>query len=418
MAEAETQDSEAEEEQETFAWAGQTPHTRIGGNVTGLIYPGQVSSNEEQNDSSFGLILEQPEVQIGTLFVNEQKPSGETMADTVDDDSPSVPTDYRIADVDDRDADFDRDGNLKTGEESTVDGDEANVYVEADDIEEDTIIVWYNGMSAERLGRTLDFNGRPFARWTDDDDPYLVKGLVQVADGWRDGGSSTRSDLNQSGKGPRVVRFPILRNRVEYTEDDDGDIESATLLDEPKPLDITVDLSRFQGGRGYEIHVFDTEALEDELGSLDAELPRNDDGYVDDIDAELEMPYSPRADEVLEQAGYSMAMFTGDGWQDEPTNWSPQSTSEVDRFGIGDDGGSGGESQSSDGLTAKQEQFVEEVVGLLKGSGQTPDEAFDGGIAGLIGKYSSDFDSVPDTDTVRREVYDRVEYLSTDSLEE
>lgn len=400
-------EAESEAEQRTeYAWASQTPDTRIKGTPKSIIYSGRIDDTVAQNDTSFGVVLEDVEVVDGTLWKNQSKPDGETTAEGVDEDE-SRPTDYRIADEDDRDTTV-ANGALVTDENGP------NTYEEADEIEEDAVIVWYNGMSGERLSRVLDFNGRPFARWTDDG--YLVKGLYQVAEGWRDASGDKRSQMKDEGKAPRVVRAPILRQRVEVEYDEDGNVDEAELLDEPNEQELLIDMSRFQGGRAYEIHALDAAEFADEFGNHSADLPRNDGGFVkDDVESELDMPYTPAADEILEQAEYAMHMYTSDGWQNEPDGWTPQSTSEVGSFGVSADGSG---SADTDGLTAAQEQFVNEVVDEVKGTGLEPDEVFDGGLAGLIGKFSDQFDRVPEADEIREEVYARVSHLDPTTLEE
>lgn len=410
MAEAEEQSADAdtdEEQREEYAWASQTPETRIRGKPRGIIYAGRLDDSQAQNDTSFGLIVEDPEVVNGSLWQNQAKPDGGLTSDGVEDGQPR-PTDYRIVDEDDRDTTI-ANGALVTGEEGP------NTYDESDGFEEDTVIIWYNGMSGERLSRVMDFNGRPFARWTDDG--YLVKGLYQPAEGWRDANSDKRSQMKDNGKAPRVARAPILRDRVEVTRDDEGEIENVdvNLDDDFAGDEVLVDMSRFMGGRGYEIHVFDSSQFASEFGNHSAEIPRNDSGYVkDDVESELDMPYTPVADQVLEEAGYRVHMYTGDGWQDEPDDWSPQSTSEVGTFGISTDTEDG----DSDGITAQEEQFIQEIVGEVAGTGLPPSEVFEGGIPALIGKYGDQFDRAPDLETIRREVYTRVSHLDPDELED
>jgi len=67
---------------------------------------------------------------------------------------------------------------------------------------------------------------------------------------------------------------------------------------------------------------------------------------------------------------------------------------------------------------AEHEAFVEEVASELSGSGMRPEEAFDGGLAGLIGKHEGDFTRVPDVDRTREEIYARLDYLDVFDLEE
>lgn len=406
MAEAasESADADTDEERIERPWAQQTPKTRVTGTITGVFYAGQLDEGTAQNDTSFGIVLEDAEVVEGTLYVNEEKPSDGTTADGVGDNQPR-PTDYRIVDEDDRDTTI-ANGAFVTDENGP------NTYEEADGFGEDAVIVWYNGLSGQRIGRVLDFNGQPFAKWTDDpQDPYLVKGLLQPAAEWPDANSDRRSEMAQNGLAPRIARAPVFRERVDVIYDDEGSIEEITVEDEGE-LDAVIDISRWNGGRGYEVHVFDDEEFVAEHGSLDAELPRDSNNIVDS-EAEVDMRYQPLADEVLEQVGYRMHMHTGAGWQDQPANWEPESTSSVGSFGISADTDDG-----EGGFSAEHEAFVEEIVGELSGSGMTPEEAFSGGLAALIGKKEDMFSRVPDVDEVRREVYARLDYLDSADLDE
>lgn len=405
MAEAATEsaDADTDEERIEYPWASQTPTTRVTGTVVDVFYAGQLDESTPQNDTSFGIVLEDPDVVGGQLYVNQAKPEDGTTADGVDDDQPR-PTDYRIADPDDRDTTI-ANGAFVSGEDGP------NTYDEADGFDEDRVIIWYNGLSGQRIGRVLDFNGQPFARWTDDGD-YLVKGLLQPAEGWRDANSDRRSEMAQNGLAPRIARAPVFRERVNVTYDDEGDIEEIT-VDEDGELDAVIDMSRWNGGRAYEVHVFDAESFEAEHGSLDAEIPRDSNGIVDS-EAEVTMRYQPLADEVLETVEYRMHMHTGDGWQDEPAAWEPEPASEVGNFGVSAETADSG----SEGFSAEHEAFVEEIVGELQGSGMTPEEAFSGGLAALIGKHEGDFTRVPDVGEVRREVYARLDYLDPSDLDE
>lgn len=418
MAEAATDSEENSEERETYPWVSQTPTTRIEGTPKRIIYAGRLGDTVEQNSSNFGVVFEDVEVVGGELWVNEAKEDGSTTADAVGDDE-SRPTDYRVLDTDDESVSFDKDGNVESGENGP------NTYVEADSIEEDEVVVWYNGLAGKRVARTLDFNGRPYADWTDDGS-YLLKGLFQPHPEWREEGAN-RSKLADDGKAPRVVRAPILRNAVdiEWGEDEDGNsvLEGVDVdLDDPSEQRVLVQMSR--SGRAYRAYLFDADEFEEEFGSLDAELPRNDDGFVkNDIDSQLEMLYTSAADEVLEEAEYSMHMYTEGTWQNEPEGWTAQSTSEVGTFGVTADAGDSSSSDDDSGLPAAVEQFVDETVSALeqlheqKGDAPTPEEAFEGGIAGLIGQYSEQFDRVPDADVIQVEVYERTSHLDPSDLE-
>jgi len=114
-----------------------------------------------------------------------------------------------------------------------------------------------------------------------------------------------------------------------------------------------------------------------------------------------------------------MHMHTASGWQDEPADWEPSSTSSVSDFGVSVDTETAEAStvEDSGGLTTKQETFVQEVIGELKGTGMAPDEAFQSGLEGLIGKYQDRFDRVPDATDVEEAVYAEVAHLDVDALD-
>lgn len=378
------EDSDSEEGYEPVAWASQTPETRIAGRPVEIIYGGSLDSSEAQNKISFGLALEDPRVVKGTLFRNESRGDDETTAESVGEDEPR-PTDYRIADTEDRETTIVKD-SLTTGESGP------NVYDEVDEFADETVIVWYSGMAAERIARSLDFNGMPFAS---------SYGLFQVANEWRGADGSTRGELKDSGLGPRVARLPLLR----FAVDDDTLVEDF----EAGP-EVLIDISRWQGGRAYEAHVLDAAAFEAEAGSLDADLPRNDSGFVD-ADAEFEFQYNEDAASVLDQAEYGLYIYDGDAWEDGPD-------------GVARGGGTGDfDVQSStpdvgeDGFTDDQREFVTTVVDEITGTGLTPEEAFEGGIEGLIGANTDAFTIVPDADDVLEAVYEQTPHLDVEDLE-
>lgn len=408
--EEETADAEDEsgEERETYLWANQSPTTRLSGTPTGIIYAGDLDDTVAQPSTTFAVEFDGVTVEEGVLFRNEAKPEDGSVKDVIDDDS-TMPTDYRIADPDDSEAAFSRDGKFKTDEESTVDGDGANTYEEVEDgTIDETVIVWYNGLTGQRVGRTLDFNGQPFARWTDEDG-YLIKGLFQSPVGWRDANASERASMAKDGFAPRPARAPILRQRVEPVTDDEGEKVGANLLDEPEEQPITVHLERAQSGNSYRVYLFDTEAFEDEFDTIDAELPRNDDGYVeDDIDSRIEWRYDPHADSVLSQAEYGMHMYTGEGFQDEPEN----AGNDTPDFEISAD------SDDTEGLSQEEADFVEMTVSDLAGTGMDPEERYHDGVEGLIGKNQDEFSTTPDVDAIEEAVYGAVSHLDVDDLEE
>jgi hypothetical protein len=380
-----TEDADEDERIER-AWVSQTPTTRLAGTVTDIVYSGDLSGDEKQNDTSFGIVLQDPEVVDGSLWVNQVKVDDGTTADGIDDDGPR-PTDYRVVDEDDNSTTI-ANGALVTDETH-------GTYDEADGFDDDEILVWYNGMAGERIGRTLDTNGLPFADYTDDGS-YLVKGLLQPAEGWRDARGDKRREMKDNGLAPRVARIPILR-------DDAADER------------VLIDISRYQGGRAYEAHVFDAAAFEDEFGSMDAPLVRNDSGYVEDSESEFEFQYNDGADDVLDEHEVSMRMFNGEGFADEPSGFEPSGSEaggelviEADTTGVTDEQ-----------IAEQYDTFVQTVVDALP-DGQTPNGAFDGGLEGLIDSKSSWFHEVPEGETVediRADIYAQTEWLSVDDVQ-
>lgn len=403
------------EDREEFPWVYQGPGTRITGTPVQLIYGGNLGENVEQNDTSFGVVYEDPSVVNGDLMANDAKPEDGTTADAIEEDEPR-PTDYRLVDVEDDDVKFDRDGNVKTNENGP------NIYDDAESFEEDRVLVWYNGMAGQRLARTLDFNGRPFASFTDGDEPYLVKGLVQVAEGWRDASSSEKGDMVRNGKAPRIARAPILRNEVEL-QFADGDVVGAEYLDEPTDLEILVDLRRAESGRGYRINAFDAEDFEEEFGSLDtpvSEIESNDYGQLE-ADSELGMLYTSGADDVLDAAEYRMSMYEGDGWESAPEGWEPSSQSGTSSFGIGSDGS---EEETKESTDAEIQQFADEIADEISGTGLTITDAFgdenEDGLSFVIEEYGGDRVTTEDAEAIQEAVYGHpdVSHLSPDDLDE
>jgi hypothetical protein len=404
MAEAETE-PDADTEEEQLAWAQQTPTTRIKGVPRGIIFGGTLDSSVAQNgptatgdrSSGFGIVFEDVEVITGTLFENTERDGDDGLTESTDDHG--RPTDYRIADPDDRDATIVK-GSLTTDENGP------NVYDESDAVSDEQTIVWYNGMAGERISRALDFNGLPYARWTDDG--YLVKGLYQAAEEWRGANTDQRQEMKQNGLAPRVARVPVLRW-------DDA------VTDEDAP-EVLVDISRYRGGRGYEAHVFDAEAFEEEFGDLETPVEdiERDDYYQLETDAEFDWRFAEDADEVLDELEIGMRMYTGEGFQDEPADWSASYSSGTGDFEVE----TSTIERDERGLTKEQANFVEMVVGEMQSNedahGKTPNQVFRGGLEGLIERNVEAFDVVPSGDTVetiRRAVYEGVEWLDAEDLD-
>jgi hypothetical protein len=385
------------EEYEPTATGNQSPTTRIEVTPEELFTPQSLDSDDAQNSDTFGLRVSNVESIIGETFVNAEKPDGEPIATVVDEDS-TTPTDYRFADPSDSEASFDREGNFQTDETSTVDGESANTYVEGD--VDGEAVVYYNGMSGNRLGRTLDFNGRPFARTTDDG--YFTGGLYQIHSEWRD--PSNRGQLAGDGKAPRMVRTPRLRD----------DVRNARIL---------IDVTRYQGGRAYELHVFNADAFESEFGSKDhptSEIPRDDYGGLD-CESELEMPYHDNATDVIADEELWVAPYDGEGWETVTDDSLPF-----------DDGGSDFSVSTSvaddtddtvdaeDQYTEITDLIVETMEDTEAAHGKEPSEVFNGGIEGVLQSNEDEFVDYPSdeqVEAIRRDVFSRVPWLTTDTLE-
>lgn len=323
--------TENTEEQEDLAWTNQSPTTRISGTFEGVIYSGELSDREAQNSTSFGVVFSDPQVQNGELFVNQNKADDGTFT-VVDEETGKRATDYRVVDLTDdsvtqteiQGETFVSDRAGQTFESQTAAG-----------FDESQVIVWYNGMAGQVIARALDFNGRPFAEYKRDG--YLVKGLFQVAEGWRNG---DKSSMAKNGLAPRVVRAPIPRADV--------------LGDE-----ISIEIGRWNGGRMYEATVTDSRG--NELG----------------------MEYSENADDILEDSGFRMHLYHGEGFQDKPAN-AQEPARQFDITATAVDGVEDGEDDSG-GLTASQENFIQAASNAAIQAGmQNADDAFNGGIEGLM----------------------------------
>lgn len=352
-AEQQTQDAEQEEEREELAWINQTPTTQISGIPTDIIYAGSLDSYTEQNGTSFGIVLEDVTTPLGELFVNQKKPEGGV---TDEDDKRS--TDYRVVDTADE-------GTTVTelnGEEFVSDRSGAS-FERAESVGEDRVIVWYNGMAGQIIGRALDFNGLPYAEYKNDG--YLMKGLFQFPEGWRD----NRRKCLKANRKPRVARFPILRPDVAGER-------------------ITISIGRYNGGRMYEAHVYEGEGTDGE---------------------EIEMRYADDADDVMAEEGASMALYHGQGWQDEPSNAQSSGDSGGDDFDI--QVGTT-EDADNDGLSETQQAFVNSASQALEGTDLEPDEAFDGGIEGLMDTHGVD----GDVEDIRAALYENVSHLDAADL--
>ncbi|UBF23230.1 hypothetical protein M1M34_gp103 [Haloarcula tailed virus 2] len=343
-----TQESEveaAQDENEEQAWINQKPTTEISGVFKDIIYSGELSERAAQNGTSFGILFEDVEVENGELFRNQNKEDGAFVV--VDEETGKRATDYRVVDLDD--------DKLNTAEVNgeTFVTDRAGQTFEAGSIDssDEDVIVWYNGMAGQVIARALDMNGRPFAEYKEDG--YLVKGLLQVAEGWRDG---NKGAMVKSGLGPRVARAPIPR-------DDHVDTR------------ISIEIGRWNGGNMYEATVTDAEG------------------------DEIEMQYNGDADDVLDAHEYGMHLHHGDGWQDEPANAQKPARQFT---GITADAV---ESEDGEGFSPVQQNFISSVTDAVIETGlRNADDAFVNGVAGLMDQHGVTGDTAALTEEINNNV--------------
>lgn len=388
-------DTDEAEEYEARSIANQSPTTRICVYPTELFTPQSINRDDAQNSDSFGLVVEDVEVVIGDAFENTAREDG-PIAQVVDEGSTSA-TDYRIADANDKDASFDREGNFQTDEESRVGGELANTYTEGSIDGETTI--YYNGRSGNRIARTLDFNGRPFAKTNDDG--YFTGGLYQVHSEWRN--YEQRTKLSNEGKAPRVVREPRLRD----------DVRGEPLL---------IDVSRLDEGRGYEMHVFWADEFVEEFGSDDAsldELERNQYGGFK-TDAELDFPVNDNASQIISDEDIYVAPYDGEGWESITDESLPSGSSTTD-FTVSTSVGGDTTEDPQDQYTEITSMMVDTMEDTEAAHGMEPSAVFDGGIEGVLDANRDAFTQFPDdgqVDAIRRDVFAQVPWLDVETLED
>ena len=461
---ADADNDEAENDNDEFRYYSQVtqhPTTIIEGDIVDIVTK-EVDGEKESTDNSFGVVFENPEVTAGTLWQNDSIPEGfvstseyndtvriavegtdndyvrgqEVTDEVVEqaqerlreagvdvdwddaeyDDLRIGGTDYKVADPDDDEASiqYNSDGE-QTGIDVSGGEFESN---EVGEFDADRIMVWYGGMSGQRIGRALDFNGMPFARFTDpdDSDPYLIKGLFQAPIGWRGDAdveqfdsvpATDRSELARAesrgglGRPPRVVRPAILRD----------DIDGRAFIA----------LGRYDGGQMYETHVGEAMDSYDEFVET-----MNADEDVSDLYEEIELEYNQDADEVLsaefDNPKEVFGLYHGEGWQDEPDNAD---------WGISGDTSGGNfdtpdvevDDDAVDHPTEQEAAFAEGVAEKIAGTGAKPedaifpisdDETVD--IEGLVDHNSDSFQVEPDVDAIREVVYENVGHLDTGDL--
>lgn len=458
-------DAEAESENNDeftyYPQVTQHPTTAIEGDIVDIVTGANIDGDVEDTGSSFGVVFEDPEVVgDGTLWQNRDIPEGFTttaefndtlrlaiegtdndyvrgqevtdekverareaiaghmdidLAEVEDleyDDEKVKGTDFKVADPTDRDADVQEvDGNtlgIDVGG-GVFSSTEADGFGDAD-----RIMVWYGGMSGQFVGRGLDFNGMPFARYTnadDDEAAYLVKGLFQVPIGWRgdtdveeygEVPTTDRSKLaTDLGRPPRVARPPVLRD----------DIDGRAFIA----------IGRYNGGNMHEVHIG---RAEDDYDEFLATLRDNSEPDYDGFD----MKYDQDADETLAAEFDSdgiYALYHGEGWQDEPE--------ETQGWGDGGDSSNGGsfdtpdvdvDSDSVDHPTAQEVEFAEGIAEKIAGTGVSPDDAIfpvegedeNTDLAGVVAANDDQFQVDPDVESIREVVYENTAHLNIEEL--
>lgn len=374
MATAEQQTADEEQEYEERPWVNITPTTRISGVVEELFIP-------QLGESSYGVVISDPEVVVGNLYRNNQKPDGEVTRSVTDEGS-SSPTDYRVADPD-------YTGNnvvgptLVTDEESIVDGEQANQYDETDVFEEDSVVLWLSGMKGDKIVRALDFNGRPYARYTDGGPTY---GFFQAhSDWWAD--DADRGQLASEGKAPKPIRPPILR----------PDLADTTVL-----VDVT---AGEQNANGYIPHfgnVFRRTEFESEFGSVDFptdEMPENQ--YGIDAESRVGLRQADEPEATIEEQSWNYHRMFDASWGSQPPKYAAETTLDTSPDTI-------------DVSMTDEQEFAEEVIGQLSGlEGQisTLDEPYDGGFESLVERNSDALVEGFDVQESRSIVLDEFEWL-------
>lgn len=341
-------ESGTDNEQQQLAWVNQTPTTKLTGEFVDLIYSGDLSSRTAQNGTSFGVVMKNLRVDEGDLYRNQNK-DGDALV-IVDEDEGKRATDYRVADDGDEVEGRGQPSltTIQAGDQ-TILTDRAGQSFEVGELSDDEVIVWYNGMSGQIIGRALDIHGRPFAEYKNDG--YLVKGLLQVAEGWRNG---NKGQMVRDGLGPRVARAPVPRPDLVGNE-------------------VSIEIGRWNGGRMYE-------------------------ATITDVDGEqVDMEYSSDFEENFESHEIGMHLHHGEGWQDKPANAQEPAR----QFNIT----VGGET-NDDGFTAVQQNFITSVTTAVIEAGQrNADDAFMNGVAGLMDQHGVEGDA----DEIRAEINARLE---------
>lgn len=451
MSQSEPESADADADDESFTYypqVKQSPTTVLEGEVTNIVTGADLDSGVEDSGTSYGVVIENPTVEGGSLWKNSNIPEGfDTTSEYNDtvrlaqagddtnyirnqevtdeaieeaqarlddlgvdyennsyDDLKAGGVDYKVADMSDRDTSEDTVEVPTTGEEVTTGfslGSRSYESEQADEFESDTIMVWYGGMSGQFIGRGLDFNGMPFARYTEDG--YLIKGLLQAPIGWRGDAdveqfdsvpSTNRKELaTDLGRPPRTARPPLLRE----------DLDGRTFIS----------IGRYNGGNMYEVHV--GRAMDDYTEFLET-VRNNEEPEYDEIDMRYDQNPEERLAAEFDDASGIYALYEGEGWQSEPDNAQSMlgdEGSDTDGSSFDIDDGTDDDESGVEHPTDEETTFAKMVAEKLAGRDVGPDEAFSGvgGLEGLVENNQDNFEQETDLEAIRTEVYTYTDHL-------
>lgn len=321
-------------------------------------------------------------VEAGVLDTAEQADEIETsetpqegLTATLDGDTISGSgSDFKIANTDDRST------SVKKVDSTTLGVDVGGGTFDSERVESldvDKLMVWYDNMSGERVGEVLDFNGRPSVRYKDDG--YLVKGLLQKPIGWRgDADLEAHDDVPTTDRGKLKNEFgrqPRVARRPILRDGARGEeifIHRFRPSADSRMVFANVGLN--EGDWTAEEYI---EARDTALDS-DASIEEQVDGL-----SMLYPRYEPDPEPVLERefgGGDVYSLYHGPGWQQQPENSMDElqtdrsEPNEGASFDVPDVGGDGGR---GDGPTEAEQQFATDVAEQLAGTSVTDTQVID-----------------------------------------
>lgn len=429
---AETNDADDGDEFDYIPQVNQSPRTIIEGEVVDLVGPSNLDA--EQPRTSFGVVYEDPEVITGDVWLNRNVPDGFVSTREINDTikvAAAEEGDYvGSIEVEDGDVEAARDRlseyveglddyevgdwdemaqtndygvpvagvngtDIKVADSSdaettvqevdgTVLGVEINGSMFSGERGElpDRVMVWYNSLSGQFLGRALDFNGLPFAGY--DANGEKTHGLFQVANGWREANRSKRGEMASNGKAPRVTRPPILRDDIDR-----------------------IGVEIYRSGQAYYINF--GHAQDDYSEIIDG------DGSFDSID----FKYADEAAETIaaEFDEDPTNWYKGDGWNEALNldNKSEDGGSEGGSFDISvNDGDDGGVEHPTD----NEIEFAQMVIEKIEGTEADPADAIFGGgdektdLDGLVAANEGNFDVTPDVSAIDTYIRENTSHLT------